>query len=203
MLLDKTKFAVKSQSVGFAGKKAFEILDTESGKPLATAKDTTPFLSSLIGSTIIEVRDVASNDLLFTLSRTGFPIKKDEVRDAKGEVVGRYKAKVFSIGGGFHMYDKEGKHLGEIRGQMFKAEYKFVTPDKGTEMGTVSRTWSGLAKSMFTGSDTYGVQVDPKFATDARAKMLMLGATIAVESIFKKKKGSSTGGGGGGGGGDE
>jgi uncharacterized protein YxjI len=57
-------------------------------------------------------------------------MKKDQVLDAKGEVVGRYKSKKFSLAGGFHVYDKEGKHLAEIQGKMLKAEYKFVMPTR-------------------------------------------------------------------------
>jgi hypothetical protein len=48
-----------------------------------------------------------------------------------------------------------------------------------------------------------GVQVDPRFAKDATAKVLILGATIAVESVFKEKVGHGAGGGGGGGGGGD
>ena len=202
MLLDQNKFIVKSQSKAFSSKKSFEILD-ESGKPLATAKETTGFLASLFGATTMEVRDVSNNAVLFSVARSGWLMKKDQVLNPQGEVVGRYKAKMFSLSGGFHMYDKDGKHLGELRGKMFKAEYKFITPDKNTEMGSVSRTWGGLAKSLFSGDDTYGVQIDPKFGTDSRAKMLILGATIAVESIFKKKAGKAAEGGGSGGGDDE
>ncbi len=160
MLLDQNKFIVKSQRKGFSSKQAFEILD-ESGKVLATAKDTTGFLPSLLGSTTIEVRDAANNDVVFSVARHGWLMKKDVIFDAQGEVVGQYKSKMFSMSGGFHMYDKEGKHLGEIRGKMFKAEYKFIAPDKNTEMGSVSRTWGGMAKSFFSGNDTYGVQIDP------------------------------------------
>jgi len=194
MLLDQNKFIVKSQTKAFSSKKSFEILD-ESGKVVATAKDTTGFLASLFGSTTIEVREAANNALLFSVVRSGWLMKKDQVLGPQGEVVGRYKPKMFSLSGGFHFYDKAGKHLGEIRGKMFKAEYKFITPDKNTEMGSVSRTWGGLAKSLFSGKDTYGVQIDPKFATDSRAKMIILGATIAVESIFKKKAGKAAEGG--------
>jgi uncharacterized protein YxjI len=157
MLFDQSKFVVKSQSKGFSSKKSFEIMD-EAGKLLATAKDTTGFLASLIGLTNIEVRDISNNAMLFSVSRSGWLMKKDQILNPQGEVVGRYKAKMFSFGGGFHMYDKDGKHLGEIQGKMFKAQYKFLTPDKKTEMGSVSRTWGGLAKSLFTGTDTYGVQ---------------------------------------------
>src|SRR5262249_32251408 len=61
----------------------------------------------------------------------------------------------------------------------------------------------GLAQSLFTGAGTYGVQIQPAFAENKTAKILMLGATIAAETIFKPKKSSDSGGGGGGGGGDE
>jgi uncharacterized protein YxjI len=200
MLLDNSKFAVKSQGKAFSSKKSFEIVDADSGAVLGTAQDTTGFLPGLFGQTVIEVRDSSNSSLLFTVGRTGWLLKKDEVKGADGQVVGRYKSKMFSLSGGFHVYDKDGKHLAEIQGKMLKAEYKFVTPDRSSEMGSVSRTWGGLAKSLFSGSDTYGVQIDPKFAGDQTAKMLILGATIAVESIFKKKESSSVGGGGGGGG---
>jgi uncharacterized protein YxjI len=191
MLLDQNKFVVKSKGKMFSSKKAFDILDGETGKVIGTATDTTGFLSSLFGSTVVEVRDSTSNEVLFSVGRTGFILKKDQVLNPQGEVVGRYKAKVFSLSGGFQVYDKDGKHLAEIQGKMLKAEYKFLSPDKA-EMGSVSRTWGGLAKSFLSGNDSYGVQIDPKFAADKTAKMLMLGATIAVESIFKKKKSKST-----------
>ncbi len=200
MLLDQNKFVVKSQSKTFSSKKSFEILDGETGQLLGTAKDTTGFLASLLGSTTIEVRDASNNAPLFSVGRTGLLLKKDQVLNPEGEVVGRYKAKMLSLSGGFHVYDKDGKHLAEIQGKMLKAEYKFVTPDRTAEMGSVSRTWGGLAKSLLAGADTYGVQIDPKFGKDSTAKILILGATIAVESIFKKKAGKDSGLGSGGGG---
>lgn len=206
MLLEKNKFVVKAAGKMFSSKKSYEIADPDSGQVIGTATDTTGFLPGLFGSTVVEVRDSASNALLFTVGRTGFILKKDQVVDPQGGVIGRYKAKMFSLSGGFHVYDKDGKHIAEIQGSMFKSEYKFVTPDRSSEMGSVSKTWGGLAKSLLTGHGSYGVQIDPKFANDKTAKMLILGATIAVESIFKKKKGGGGGGDGGGdsgGGGDE
>jgi uncharacterized protein YxjI len=130
--------------------------------------------------------------------RTGSLFKKDQVLDPQGQVVGRYKAKMLSLSGGFHVYDKDGKHLAQLQGKMLKAEYKFVTPDRSAEMGTVSRTWGGLAKSLLSGTDSYGVQIAPAFAKDHVAKMLILGGTIAIESIFKKKKSKTAGAEGGG-----
>ena len=203
MLLDGTKFVVKSQGKMFSSKKNFEIADPDTGKAVGTAKDTTGFLPSLFGSANIEVRDSSSNDLVFSVNRSGWLFKKDHVLDSQGQIVGRYKAKMLSLSGGFHVYDKEGKHLAEIQGKMLKAEYKFVTPDRSTEMGSVSRTWGGLAKSLLSGTDSYGVQIAPKYAADNTAKMLILGAALAVESIFKKAGSKPSGESDGGGGGDD
>jgi len=184
MLLDHTKFIVKSKGKLLSSKKSYEIIEAESGKVVGTAQDTTGFVANLLGATEVEVRD--GDKLLFKVGRTGLLIKKDQVTSPDGQVIGRYKAKLLSVAGGFHVYDKDGKHLAEIQGKMLKKEYKFVTPDKSTEMGTVSSKWDGFAKEMFTDSDSYVVQVAPKFADDATTKILILGATIVVESILKK-----------------
>jgi uncharacterized protein YxjI len=197
MLLDNKKFVVKASTSTLSDDKSFEILD-EGGKLLATTKDVTTFFAGLLGGVAIEVRDADTNELIFTLARSGFLMKKDEVKDGTGEVVGRFKAKKFTLSGGYQIYDKAGKHVAEIQGKMFKAEYKFLAPDKNV-MGTVSRTWAGLAKEMLTGDNTYGVEVQPAYAEDSRAKLLMLGAAIAAETIFKREKKESDQGGGGGG----
>jgi uncharacterized protein YxjI len=201
MLLDHIKFIVKSQSKALSSKKSYQILD-EDGQALGTAQDTTAFFPSLFGLATIEVRDSSKDRPLFTVTRSGWLLKKDQVLDAEGRVVGRFKEKMLSLSGGYHVYDHSGKHIAEIQGSLLKADYKFLTPEKKA-MGSVSRTWGGLAKSLFTGNDTYGVQVEPQFAEDATAKMVMLGATIAVESIFKKKKEKASGGSSDGGSGEE
>jgi uncharacterized protein YxjI len=197
MLLDQNKFVVKSKGKLLSSKKTFEILDPESGSVLGSAKDTTGIVGGMLGGTTIEVKDADSNKVLFTVGRSGLLMKKDQVKDAKGEVVGRYKSKTFSLAGGFHVYDKGGKHLAEIQGKMLKKEYKFLTPEKA-EIGTVSKSSGGLggmAKSLLSGGETYVVQIDPEYNSPA-IKMLILGATIAAVTIFNKSKGGAVVGGG-------
>ena len=135
------------------------------------------------------------NKPVFTIGRTGFLLKKDEVIDAKGRVVGRFKAKLLSLAGGFNVYDKDGKHVCQIKGKLLKSEYKFLSPN-GDEMGSVSKTWGGAFKSMLSGAGTYGAKVEPDFADDNKIKMIILAAAIAVETLFQAKKKKSGGGGG-------
>jgi uncharacterized protein YxjI len=199
VLLDHSKFIVRSKSKMLSSKKEYDIIDFDDGSPLGTAKDVTGFLGSLLGSVKIEVRDAADNNVVFSVGRSGLIFKKDQVVDAKDQPVGQIKSKKFSLSGGYHVYDKDGKHIAEIQGNMFKAEYKFVTPDRVGDLGTVSRTWGGLTKSFLTGNDSFGVQIDPAYAGNAPMKMLMLGTTIALESILKKGESSSSSSSSGGG----
>ncbi|HYV37127.1 MAG TPA: phospholipid scramblase-related protein [Gemmataceae bacterium] len=205
----KSKFIIKEQ--GKASKKTYEICDGDDGDVLATGKPKSGFLDLFTGGVAITFRQSSDNAPVFTVKRSGMLMKKVQVLigGASGKVLGTYKAKMLSLTGGFHIYDKAGKHVAEIKGKMFSSDYKILTPD-GDEIGSVSQSWGGLAKALFTGKGTFGVQIAPAFADDANAKIRILGATIAINALFKKakaggkiSKGGDDDGGGGEGGGDE
>jgi uncharacterized protein YxjI len=208
------KFVVKEQKGFFSSGKAYEIVDADSSEAVATATEKSGMMAKLLGSLMgkdnmsltIEVVDKADKTPLFSVRRSGFFFKKVEALDEDGKSVGTYKTKKFSLSGGFHIYDKAGKHFAEIRGKMFGSDYKFYTPDGETEMGSVGKSWGGVFKALFTGAETYGVQIAPEYADDPTAKILLLGAAIVIDALFKKAGGGGGGGGGGddgGGGGDE
>jgi uncharacterized protein YxjI len=196
------QFVVKEQKQLFSGKKAYEIVDAASGEVVASATQKVSTMAMLLGmvmgkdnmSLTIEIRTKPDDELLFAVRRSGLFFKKVEALDADGKVLGSYKAKAFSLSGGFHIYDNKGKHFAEIRGKMFKSDYKFLAPDGETEMGTVSKTWGGLAKALLTGAQTYVVTIAPDYGDDSTAKIRMLGAAIAIDAMFAK----ASGGGGGG-----
>ena len=200
-MLDRNTFVVKEQAKLLSSKKTYDILD-ESGQAIGTARQKTGLLASLVGSftggppTTIEFRKKPGDALEFSVRRRGYLLKKVEAVDAAGVVVGSYKAKRFSLAGGFHVYDKDGKHLADIQGKMLKSDYKFVPPGGGPEMGTVSKKWAGMVKELFTSADTYAVQVGPAYVAQPGVKMLILGAAVAIDTLFAK---AVSGGGGGGG----
>ena len=165
---------------------------------LAVGKPKSGFLDLFTGGVAITFRQSSDNAPVFTVKRSGMLMKKVQVLDGAGKILGTYKAKMLSLSGGFHIYDKAGKHVAEIKGKMFSSDYKILTPD-GDEIGSVAQSWGGVAKAFFTGKGTYGVQIAEEFADDATAKMRILGATIAINALFKKAKagGKITKGGGG------
>ena len=201
-MLDKNKFVLKEQTKMLSAKGVYDIIDADSNQPLGTAAPTkSGFMKTIMGlvlgkdnmSLTIEFRQKSDNALLFSVRRKGLLFKKVQALDAQGQVLGSYKAKKFSLSGGFHIYDKDGKHFAEIKGKMFKSDYKFLTPD-GKEMGTVSKTWGGMAKELLTSAGTHVVVIAPAYATDTTAKKLVLGAAIAINTAFKKKGGKGGGG---------
>ncbi|MCE9567067.1 MAG: hypothetical protein K8U57_34120 [Planctomycetes bacterium] len=200
-MLEHNLFVVSEKTKFFSSNGAYEIRDSE-GNVLGTAVQTTGLMAKLIGmakgppSTKIEFKEAGSEAPVFTLRRRGFLFKKIELIDGKGTVLGRYKSKRFSLSGGFHVYDESGKHIAEIRGKMMKFEYTFFTPDGKTEMGKVSKKWGGAMKELFTSADTYGVEIKPAFAENTKAKMLILGAAVAIDCLMGAKGGAVAAAGG-------
>lgn len=200
-MLEQTTFVVKQKAKLLSSRNSYEILD-DAGKVTGTAEQATSAMAKILSmvpviggepATSIEFREKPDDSLVFTVRRRGLLIKKVEVVDAQGAVVGLYKAKKFSLSGGFHVYDGKGKHVAEIRGKLLKSDYTFVQPDGKTEMGKVSKKWAGAMKEMFTSADTYAVQVEPAFADDPTVKMLILGAAVAIDALMSTGGGASGG----------
>jgi uncharacterized protein YxjI len=202
-MLDLNTFVVKEQAKMFSSKPGYDILD-EKGEPQATVTQKVGGLWTVLGLVLgkdripisLEVRSKKDDKLLFSVKRSGMIMKKVQLVDGEGKVQGTYKAKMISLAGGYHVYDGEGKHVADVKGKLLKSEYTFFKPDGKTEMGKVSKKWGGMGRELFTSADTYGVQVNPEHAGDKRAKMLILGAALAIDAFFKS-------GGGGKGGGDD
>lgn len=198
-MLEKNTFVVKEKAKLLSSRNSYEILD-EAGAVIGTAEQKTGAMAAIIGmvlgppNTQIDFREKPDDSLVFTVRRTGLLFKKVEVVDAQGAVIGTYKAKKFSLSGGFHVYDKDGKHFAEIRGQLMKSDYTFLQPDGKTQMGKVSKKWAGAVKELFTSADTYAVQIEPAFAEQPTVKMLILGAAVAIDALMSTRGGGSGGG---------
>jgi uncharacterized protein YxjI len=195
-VLESNSFVVKERTRILAARKAYDLLDGETGKPLGTAATTVGGLWTALGLVLgkdsvpvtIEVREPPDDSLLFTVRRSGLLLKRVEVHDSQGVFLGSYRAKRLSLTGGFHVYDKDGQVFCDVRGKLFRSEYTFVTPDGKAELAKVTKQWGGLAKELFTSADTYGVRINPDFAEQPIAKMLILGAALAIDALFPKGK---------------
>jgi uncharacterized protein YxjI len=110
-----------------------------------------------------------------------------EVLNADGELIGYFKSKIFTIGGGFHVYDKDDNHFAEVKGNIIGFNYRIRTPDKEVELGHVTKKWGGVGRELFTSADTYMVDIADQLRDQPVAKMLTLATALAIDMIFKSE----------------
>ena len=133
-------------------------------KQISTTENGTPFLTIRRGMTFLRSRV--------------------EVIAGDGWWLGYFKSKVFSLGGGFYVYDTADQQIAEIKGDWKGWNFRFL--DKtGGEMGQVSKKWGGLAKEFLTSADTYVIHVNE--GQPAAAMLLLVAAGIAIDTVFKER----------------
>jgi uncharacterized protein YxjI len=193
-VLEADRFMIKEQVKFLKTKQSYDIFDYETEEQIGTAEEK---LSGLVQGlrwilpksmmpTTVEVRD-EEDALVFKIRRGGFLFQaRVEVLNADGEVIGYFKSKLFSFGGGFWVYDAKDRQFAEVKGNFFGFDYRVLTPD-GEELGSVSKKWGGALKELFTSADTYMVDVSEDLAEQPVAKMLVLAAALAIDVIFKSE----------------
>jgi uncharacterized protein YxjI len=197
-MLESNAFVIKERVKILSSRNTYDILDATTGEVLGIAQEQISglvgllrwFISKHIMPTRVEVREKPDDSLLFTIRRGGYIFtSRVEVLDAQGELVGYFKSKVFTISGGFTIYDKTDHHFANIKGKLFGFNYQFLSADGKVEMGKVVKKLSvgALVKELFTSADTYAVEINPELVDNPLAKMLVLAAALAIDMIYKSE----------------
>jgi len=198
-MLEFNRFAIQEHKKVFSSVQSYDIRNGDTGEIVGSAQENIGFLtkglrwvvSKQLLPTTVEVREKPDDALVFTLRRGWYLFRsRVEVHDAMGQLVGFFKSKFFTISGGFHVYDKDGKYFAQVKGKMFGFNYKFLTEDGKVELGHVAKKLGGLgglAKELFFSADNYYLEVDPALSEQPLAKMLLLAATLAVDIVYKSE----------------
>jgi uncharacterized protein YxjI len=105
-----------------------------------------------------------------------------DVLDYEDRCIGDVTSKIFSLGGGFHVFTKEGQRVAEVRGDWKGWNFKLLDA-AGAELGTVTKKWGGLGRELFTSADNYIIEVRDGTSSNA----LVLAAALAIDLVFKEK----------------
>ncbi|KAL3290075.1 hypothetical protein HHI36_023444 [Cryptolaemus montrouzieri] len=65
-------------------------------------------------------------------------------------------------------------------------EFKVMSADGSTEVGRISKQWSGLAREMFTDADFFGITFPMDL--DVKMKAVMLGACFLIDAMFFEQR---------------
>ena len=61
-----------------------------------------------------------------------------------------------------------------------------MSPDGSTEVGKISKQWSGLLREAFTDADNFGISFPMDL--DVRMKATLIGALFLIDFMFFEKK---------------
>jgi Scramblase len=198
-MLECNSFAIQERKKILSSVQSYDIRNGETGEVVGSAREEIGFftkslrwvMSKHLLPTKLEIREKPDDSLVFMLRRGWYLFKsRVEVRDSQGHLVGFFRSKFFTISGGFHVYDKDGKYFAQVQGRLFGFDYRFLTEDGKVELGRVSKVLGGLAgvaREMFFSADNYFLMINPDLAEQPMAKMLLLAATLAVDLIYKSE----------------
>ena len=194
-MFDRRQFMVKER-VGFMKLvDTYDIFDLTSSAQLGIAKETVgPMIKVLrllinkrLLPTSFEVRAGDGGPALLTIKRgVGFLRTPVQVLDQTGRQIGTFQSKVFSLGGGFDVFDASGKKLAEIKGD-WKGWNFAVRGPSGEEIGTVTKKWAGIGKELFTTADNYVIALNDGAPRNPEWTAILLAAGLAVDAVYKEK----------------
>jgi uncharacterized protein YxjI len=135
--------------------------------------------------TRVEVAAASGRPAVLVLTR-GFTFFRSKVRvlDGSGTRIGYLRSKLFSLGGGFHVFSADDQRFAEVKGDWKGWNFRMVDMT-GREMGIVTKKWAGLGKEFFTNADQYVIEVKESTSSNA----LVLAAALAIDIVFKERQG--------------
>jgi uncharacterized protein YxjI len=192
--LNRNLFFIKEQVGMFKASNSFDIFDPETKQLILECREErlggftklfrftdykrmTPFE--------IDVKVPGGQKLITVKRGVNFWLSNVDVFDESNTRVGKFKQKLFSIGGKFDVLDANDKVLCSLKGKWTSWDFKFVTAD-GKEFATVSKKWAGLGKELFTSADNYILQISPEVPADHPLRVLIMAAVMCIDLVLKE-----------------
>ena len=103
--------------------------------------------------------------------------------DGTGNEVGKIVQR--NIIGKIHFaYEAGGEIVGHIRGENWRAWNWSLQDAAGNEVGRITKTWEGVAKTLFTTADNYVVTLDQDLTEPLRT--LVIASALGVDTALKQ-----------------
>jgi hypothetical protein len=146
-LLERNTFFVKERVAALKLTDTYDILDPATSQPIGIAKEEPPgwakWLRLLVKKhmlpTAINIYEAEGRPPVLSVRR-GFTLLRSKVNvlSADGRSLGHFKSKLFSLGGGFYVFDHAGQQVAEVKGNWKGWDFRFIDQGK-REIGTVTK----------------------------------------------------------------
>lgn len=193
-MLDRKTFLIKERVAFLKLSDTYDIFDPHTGAQIGIAHENVGiltkvlrlFVSKRLLPTTVELHERENGPVVLSFRRTGLLRSTVDVRGSDGKEVGHFKSKLFSIGGGFDVFDTRDHQVAEVKGDWKGWNFRFLNTD-GAEVGTVTKKWAGVGKELFTSADNYVIALNEKRAVPPNATALLLAAGLAIDTVYKEK----------------
>jgi uncharacterized protein YxjI len=194
MLSGYTSYFVRER-VGFVKLcDTYDILDPQTQHVIGIAKEEPPGWAKwlrllvnkqLMPTTVNIYEDETKPPLISIVRGFTFLRSKVKVQGPGGQSLGYFKSKLFSLGGGFYVFDDQDNQVAEVKGDWKGWNFTFLGSD-GREIGKVTKKWAGIGRELFTSADNYIIALNDVREGEAAASLL-LAAGLAIDIVFKEK----------------
>jgi len=192
-ILNKNLFLVKEHVGMFKAANNYDIFDPQTSELIMTTREPNlGFFTKMFRFTKyksmtpfdIEISTASGEKLLYIKRGVTFFRSDVGVFDERKRLVGLFKQKLFSIGGKFNIFDKEGREICRVEGKWTGWDFKFIK--NGTEIAQVNKKWAGIGREFFTSADNYILQIDEKVKEDDSVRQLIIAAVMCIDMVLKE-----------------
>lgn len=132
----------------------------------------------------LSIETLEEEPLLRVSRGASFWRSKVAVHDDENDLLGYYRQKLMTIGGGFQVLSDQEEPMCKVKGSFTGWTFRFLIEDQ--EVAIVSKNWSGLGKEMFTSADTYKLTIDDSVPSDSLLRQLILGSVFCIDLVLKE-----------------
>ena len=190
-LLERTSFFIRERVAVIKLTDTYDILDPMTQQVIGIAKEEPPawakWLRLLIKKhlmpTRVNIYEAEGQPPVLSIFR-GFTLFRSKVRVITGDgtSLGYFKSKLFSLGGGFNVFDNANQQVAQVKGNWKGWDFQFLN-QQGREIGKVTKKWAGFGKELFTSADNYIITINDE---NQAASALLLAAGLAIDVVFKE-----------------
>jgi uncharacterized protein YxjI len=107
-----------------------------------------------------------------------------QVSDGLGAPVGEIRQQNVFGKIRFGLHDTTGARVGEIQAENWRAWNFAIVDQTGAEIGRITKTWEGLAKTIFTTADDYALEISS--AVRGSLRLLAFASAVGVDTALKQ-----------------
>jgi len=112
-----------------------------------------------------------------------------EVKAWDGRLLGTIEQRFSLLRRTFELCSPGGAVMATLVGPFWRP-WTFLVQQRGEEVATIRKQWSGLIREALSDSDFFGVEFHPGL-TDARLRQMVLAATLMVDLCYFEERSSS------------